>query len=97
MPIKLANLTAEEDVLIQKIIERAMSMDKYGVIDYMGSYMVISAVHHHTPLDLQQFLDGPDYDFARDFWGIRKHFNFKTGELEDFFLPRFAKSQHETE
>ncbi|KKK55056.1 hypothetical protein LCGC14_3078450, partial [marine sediment metagenome] len=44
-------------------------------------------------LDLARFLEGPDFDFAHDVWGIRNHLNRETGQLENCFLPRYATKQ----
>lgn len=83
--------TKEEAVIIGAIIRRAQSMADYK-IDSMEAHMDLSACHANgCPMKFQEFLDAPDFDFSHDFFGIRRHINRKTGQLEDFFLPRFAQ------
>ena len=45
-----------------------------------------------SELDLQKLLDAPDGDFGHDVFGIRRHINRQTGELENCFLPRCARN-----
>jgi len=42
------------------------------------------------PLDLKKLMDFEPADFAHDIFGINKHLNHETFELEDCFLPRSA-------
>ena len=53
--------------------------------------MDISGCHLSNPLDLDKLLDADDFNFMHDVLGIMKHIDRKTGELRDFFLPRFSK------
>ena len=47
-------------------------------------------------LDLQWMLSHEDIgEVYHDVFGIRKHINRRTGELENHFVPRFAKSNQE--
>lgn len=53
--------------------------------------MDITAVHANgNQLDLTALLAADDSNFAHDVFGIRRHLNRDTGELEDFFTPRFS-------
>jgi hypothetical protein len=83
--------TKQDAVLIGKIINRAMNLGiRMG--DTLSTHMDISAViAQGCPLKLQEWLDAPDFDFVHDFCGITRHIDRKTGELQDFFLPRFAQ------
>ena len=58
---------------------------KTEIIDLM---MDIEHVHGIDQLDLDQFLNFDDGNFAHDFLGIYKHFNRQTKQLEDCFSPR---------
>lgn len=52
--------------------------------------MDISAVHAKVPLRLDAFASADDFNFNHDIGGIYRHLNRQTGELENFFVPRFA-------
>lgn len=81
--------TKQEDEIIVKIIERAEGL---GVeYDRLSLWMDISAVHSKYPIRLQEWLEADNFNFLNDVFGIIKHLNRQTGELEEFFLPRFAK------
>lgn len=55
--------------------------------------MDLSAVHAKMPLKLAELATADDFNFAHDVAGIVGHLNRQTGELEDFFVPRFACRQ----
>lgn len=56
----------------------------------------LAACHNYAcPLDLEAMTTGPIQDVLHDLFGIRAHLNRETGQLEDFFVPRFARSYHE--
>ena len=91
----MINWTAskEEMELILKIADRAVEMigDRK---ETQGVIIDIEATHcNGCPIDLERLLNAPDYDFAHDVDGIRTHLNRRTGELEDCFLPRYAKPE----
>lgn len=58
----------------------------------MDVEMDLSATHATCPLRLAELADADDFNFSHDMGGIRRHLNRQTGELEDFFVPRFAES-----
>jgi hypothetical protein len=79
--------------LIDKIVERALIMAKANDIEYdrMDAAMDITATHANgCPLKLQKLLAADDFNFAHDVFGIRRHLNRETGQLENHFLPRCA-------
>lgn len=89
--------TKDEAILIGQIIKRAINIG-INVGDRLSVHMDISAcIAQGCPMKLQEWLDAPDFDFAHDFNGIRRHINRQTGALEDFFLPRFAKRKQVTD
>jgi hypothetical protein len=87
--IEWEKLTKEDMETIGKIVDRVSALaTEYGEkIDRISFNMDISAAYLHTPLDLQQLLDFPDFDFAHDVFGIRQHLDRSTGELKDCFIP----------
>lgn len=56
--------------------------------------MDIAATHvNGCPLNLQKLLEADDFNFAHDVFGIERHLNRSTGELENCFVPRCAAKQ----
>ena len=93
----LFNAVKEDMDLISKIAKRAVrvaSIKGQFKYNYMTAMMDIEAAHcNGCPLDLERLLNSKDFDFAHDIFGIAAHINRTTGELEDCFVPRFAKGQ----
>lgn len=60
--------------------------------DMVDILMDITACHcNGTELDLNKFLNADTFNFAHDYFGIRKHISRKTGKLGNNFLPRCTK------
>lgn len=93
MTVQFAEFTKEEYKIVTAIIRRAVKAGIYS--DTLTCDMDISTVHFHTPLRLTDLLGADNFNFSRDMRGIQRHINRQTGELEDFFLPRFARPQPE--
>jgi len=91
--VKFAGFTPEEMGHVDKITTRAIPLfAKVGVhVDRLDVVMDLAATHKTCPLDLAAMADGREEDFAHDIGGIRRHLNRITGELEDCFVPRFAR------
>ncbi len=54
--------------------------------------MDLTACHANgTPLKLLELATASDGDFGHDVFGIHRHLNRETGEIENCFLPRYAK------
>lgn len=83
----------EDAHIISKIVTRGLQMAKEAgnpIRNKMSVHMDITACHANgCPLKLQKLLDADDFNFAHDFFGIRRHISRETGKLEGFFLPRF--------
>jgi hypothetical protein len=77
-----------EDEIIDRIASRACL--EFGLRKFDLS-MDITACHTTNPLKLDELLNADDENFAHDIFGIRENINRDTGELEDFFLPRYSK------
>lgn len=94
--------TTPEDFML--IIALAKAASKIGNAFNLDSFhytvleasMDLEAAHASCPLQLKTMveqLDGPHKsDVVHDLLGIRRHLNRQTGQLEDHFIPRFAKS-----
>lgn len=81
---------------IQAIADRATAMALQQDVDYptVEAMMDITAAHANgCKLKLDELLAAEPFDFAHDIFGIRRHLNRKTGQLDNHFLPRYAKVQ----
>lgn len=89
MTVQFAKFTDKESDLVVGIAERAIQL---GIYDEMIDVeMDLSAVHAKIPLRIEHLAHADDFNFIHDMQGIYQHLNRTTGELEDFFLPRFAQ------
>lgn len=102
MPISTATTTArpsfetsiEEMGLIEKIVERIIPFAKRANVstDKMTWLMDITGCHcNGTPLNLEDLLTAPDFDFIHDVFGIRSNIDRHTGRIMNHFLPRTAR------
>ena len=83
------SVSVTESRLITKIARRAAEL--IPTSDFISLEMDITAVHANgCELELERMLAASDLDFSHDIHGIRRNLNRKTGELENYFLPRFA-------
>lgn len=82
--------------LISDIAVRADNLGLISLRQYpmMTCVMDVTAVHcNGNPLRLRDLLDATDFNFMHDIVGIARHLNRETGQLEDFFSPRFSKRE----
>jgi hypothetical protein len=77
------------------IADRAVGMYRsLGVrMKRLDILMDVHATHSVCPLRLDDLLAADDFNFSHDIGGIARHLNRQTGEMEDFFVPRFAAPQ----
>lgn len=88
------DVTREDADLLAAILKRAKrEAKKVGIeLDSLSCHMDLTACHANgCPLKLQALLDADGFNFVHDVWGIQRHINRTTGQLENCFLPRFAK------
>lgn len=85
----------EEQDIINEIVERVMKMcarPDMPIYKKSDALMDLTACHANgNPLRLRELLKANDGDFAHDIFGIRRHLNRTTGELEDCFSPRYSR------
>ena len=96
MELRLNDLTEHD--LVEKIGARAQRMDKEagGRTEAIQFQISVAAAHlNGCPLRLQALLNADDFNFAHDVFGLHRHVSRETGEVEGFFLPRFAAKQFE--
>ena len=71
------------------ILNRAKAMGiTWG--DRITQAMDIMNADDQFDLDLEDWLNADDENFAHDFIGIQNHMNRETMRCENFFVPRFA-------
>ncbi|KKN06257.1 hypothetical protein LCGC14_1079180 [marine sediment metagenome] len=83
----------EHDTII-KIAKRAVKLAQGQGVDYptMDATMDVAAIHlNGCPLKLNELLEADDVNFAHDVFGIRRHIDRNTGELQNCFIPRYAQ------
>lgn len=93
-PVLSWDATPEEHEIIQRIAHRAVRVARRAGVEYKLSdaSMDINAVHSNgTPMRLQELLEADDFNFNHDVFGIRRHLDRQTGQLRNFFVPRFAR------
>lgn len=81
----------EKFILYDKIVERAKSLNLLN--DEKRCHMMdVESADLHFNMRLQEWLDADNFNFARDFCGIRNNIvrgKFPSTEF-GFFVPRFA-------
>jgi hypothetical protein len=86
-------VSKQEHRTIMQIADRATALASQFELEYptQDAMMDITAVHANgCPLQLAELAAAEQFDFVHDVFGIRRHLNRSTGELEGHFLPRFA-------
>jgi hypothetical protein len=96
--LEFAEIMPWEEEVVEKITHRAVHMfARVGIYRTPADVrMDLEATHAKMPLRLAELAEAPDFDFAHDMGGIYRHLNRETGELEDFFVPRFAAPERST-
>ena len=90
---KFDGCTKTDYKLIIKIIARAAGRG-FASVRTQDDEMDLVACHSSgCPLDFKNLLEFDDADFGHDFNSIRRHINRTTGELENWFHPRCARSE----
>jgi len=93
--VQFAHFTDEERPHVDAIVTRAVeAFAKFGVhVTRIHMRMNLSAAHAVCPLDLARLAAADNFNFTHDIGGIEKHLNKTTGEIEDCFVPRFARRE----
>jgi len=89
MPVAKFDIAETDAAIIIKIVVRAAGM--MDIVDRLTLSMDLTACHANgCPLKLQELLEADRFNFMHDIAGIQRHMDRRTGELRDFFCPRFA-------
>lgn len=91
--VEFADFTQGEREALDIIVARAVALFQRVSVPRkpIDIRMDISATHAKCPLRLHELADADDGNFAHDIFGIDRHLSRETGELENFFLPRFSR------
>ena len=78
---------------ISRIASRAFDLAQQFDAPRDMSGMMLDLIYGHAccPIDLQALLDADDSNFAHDVFGIERHINRQTRQIEGCFVPRFAR------
>jgi hypothetical protein len=82
--------TQEEFATVCRIVNRCRAMgQEFG--SAMDMQMDLLATHANgCPMDFKRLEQADDFNLLHDISGIYRHLNRETGQLENFFRPRFA-------
>lgn len=84
------HVTRQDSELISKIADRVLA-ELSTPDDKMTVVMDLTAAHANgMELKLADLLTADKFDFSHDYYGIRRHINRSTGQIEDCFVPRYA-------
>lgn len=87
------HVSKRDGLFITRIVERAKAMfDRQGIqVDGLQLHMDLTALHANgCPLNLREFADADEFNFAHDIGGITQHMDRNTGKVRRF-MPRFAQ------
>ena len=85
-------VSKEDHILIMRIVDRIfLESTQAKQLDRSTLIMDLTATHANgNPLKLAELAEADKFDLTHDVFGIVNHINRQTGQLEDFFLPRYA-------
>ena len=85
----------KERKTISEIAKRAERLELVNTPgERLALEMDIAATHSNgNPLKLGELLAAPDFDFTHDVTGIRRHIDRRSGQLKNFFLPRYSQPE----
>lgn len=76
--------------LVMKIVKRADDKELL-LFDRLSLMMDLECCINLFDLRLEDLLNADDFNFAHDIVGIQNNLNRETKQMENYFLPRFAK------
>lgn len=81
--------------IVAKIADRAGSKivkASGGRISFMMDLLAADGANGNPPIDFERLLAADEFNFLHDVCGIARHLDRETGKLQNFFIPRFARS-----
>lgn len=89
-------ISEADRALVERLVDRGVRFCRESKIKYPRQDMAMDLTACHAngcPMDFAKLLAADDFNFAHDLFGIRRHLNRETGELEHCFLPRAHASK----
>ncbi|MFA6064037.1 MAG: hypothetical protein WC736_15720 [Gallionella sp.] len=89
-------VSKEDARVIDQIVSRALESFTDFPLPHVKMHLEFDLTLTHAngcPLKLREFLTASDENFWNDVDGIAQHLDRRTGELRDYFVPRFARKQ----
>jgi hypothetical protein len=80
--------TSTESVVIERIIDRALQLCPDRSRDDVFRD-ISSCIMGGCRLDLSRWLEADNFNVLHDLYGIERHLNRGSFQLEDHFVPRF--------
>jgi hypothetical protein len=87
-------ISKDDHELVSDIADRAMGLARQAKLDVrkMDIIMDLTAVHANgCRMDFAALATADQFNMAHDVFGIMRHLNRQTGQLEGFFVPRFSQ------
>ena len=83
-------MNKKEFEIIAKVAERAENMGLL-LFDRLSLIMDLKCVSEIWKLNFEEFLNADEFNFTHDICGIQNNLNRMTKEMENSFVPRFAR------
>ena len=92
MEVKTEARIKKEDLqTMSRIANRAIKLGINLHVDKLSLVMDIESADDISPLRLDELLHANDGDFIHDIGGIQQNLNRKTKEMDNCFVPRYAR------
>ena len=96
MPEVKFDISDADRLLVERIVDRAIGLiakhnhKSTSASELRDLMMDLTAAHANgCPMDFARLVEADDVNIAHDVFGISRHLDRSTGQLTDFFLPRF--------
>lgn len=79
---------------LEDIADRALSLARRAKIDIRKIDIVMDLTATHANgcrMNFAELAAADQFNLSHDVFGIMRHLNRETGQLEDFFVPRFSQ------
>jgi hypothetical protein len=86
--MKKLNVQAIAEKIAHRAVAKAAAAEVR--VNWTDVFMAIIVVHGGTPLRLTELLEADDFNFSHDVFGILRHLDRESGELQNCFVPRFT-------
>ena len=88
-------ISREDAAHVEDIADRALAMARRAKIDHLRKIdivMDLTAAHANgCRINFAELAAADQFNLSHDVFGIMRHLNRETGQLEGFFVPRFSQ------